>query len=130
MPAKTQARISCPRCCGKGEFPQFRHVEGGVCFLCRGRCHIPAGWTRGSRLSPQARSLVVQVAESGGQVPFVPAMAPAVQELYKHFLVLHLKGEKLALTEDGFKSYRKALAAGLVKPNKTALDAMRTVLEA
>jgi hypothetical protein len=26
----------CPRCCGSGDLPQFRHVQGGICFLCWG----------------------------------------------------------------------------------------------
>lgn len=27
---------SCPRCGGSGYIPMYRHIEGGVCFLCRG----------------------------------------------------------------------------------------------
>ena len=26
----------CPRCSGVGHFPEHSHVEGGVCFYCRG----------------------------------------------------------------------------------------------
>ena len=130
MARTTQARASCPRCSGRGEFPQFRHIEGGVCFLCRGRCHIPASWTKGKRLSPQARALVVQAAENGGEIPFVPVMAESARELYASFLILYLKGNKLRLTEAGFKSYRKVLTAGLAKPNRNALHAMRSVLGA
>lgn len=28
--------IECPRCLGKGWLPEFRHVKGGICFLCGG----------------------------------------------------------------------------------------------
>lgn len=28
--------ILCPRCSGNGYFPQWRHVEDGICFRCRG----------------------------------------------------------------------------------------------
>ena len=28
--------IVCNRCGGRGELPQYRHVEGGICFKCRG----------------------------------------------------------------------------------------------
>jgi Zn-finger nucleic acid-binding protein len=27
---------SCNRCHGAGSFPQFKHVENGTCFKCRG----------------------------------------------------------------------------------------------
>lgn len=27
---------NCPRCGGSGYIHQYRHVEGGICFLCRG----------------------------------------------------------------------------------------------
>jgi hypothetical protein len=27
---------SCPRCHGSGYIEVYRHVEGGICFLCRG----------------------------------------------------------------------------------------------
>lgn len=30
------AKITCPRCSGTGELPNFRHVENGRCFLCDG----------------------------------------------------------------------------------------------
>jgi hypothetical protein len=30
--------IFCYRCNGAGWFPQYRHVEAGVCFRCRGNC--------------------------------------------------------------------------------------------
>jgi len=29
-------RKPCPRCAGTGYLPQFKHVENGICFLCRG----------------------------------------------------------------------------------------------
>lgn len=29
-------RKPCPRCGGTGYLPQFKHVENGICFLCRG----------------------------------------------------------------------------------------------
>lgn len=28
----------CTRCLGMGYFPEFRHVEDGICFRCRGEC--------------------------------------------------------------------------------------------
>lgn len=28
---------ACPRCNGRGRIPQYRHVEGGICFLCYGQ---------------------------------------------------------------------------------------------
>lgn len=27
---------SCTRCNGTGRLPQFNHIEGGICFKCRG----------------------------------------------------------------------------------------------
>jgi hypothetical protein len=30
--------IYCGRCAGAGWFPQYKHVEDGVCFQCRGNC--------------------------------------------------------------------------------------------
>lgn len=27
---------SCLRCSGAGEFPEYRHIEAGICFRCRG----------------------------------------------------------------------------------------------
>jgi len=34
---KTQASEgACPRCGGEGWIPCFKHVEGGICFRCRG----------------------------------------------------------------------------------------------
>lgn len=35
-------RIECPRCSGTGELPHFKHVDGGVCFLCDGEKTIEA----------------------------------------------------------------------------------------
>ena len=29
-------RIICDRCSGSGSLPQFKHIENGVCFKCRG----------------------------------------------------------------------------------------------
>lgn len=28
--------IECLKCCGSGKLPNFRHIEGGVCFRCGG----------------------------------------------------------------------------------------------
>ena len=28
--------ITCPRCRGIGRFPECKHIENGICFLCRG----------------------------------------------------------------------------------------------
>ncbi|QLO06886.1 Uncharacterised protein [Escherichia coli] len=34
-------KIECPRCLGgKGEIRAFRHVQGGVCFRCKGRGYV------------------------------------------------------------------------------------------
>lgn len=30
-------RTPCRRCDGSGYFPEYRHIEGGVCFRCRGQ---------------------------------------------------------------------------------------------
>lgn len=27
---------NCPRCSGRGYLPQYKHVQGGVCFRCGG----------------------------------------------------------------------------------------------
>ena len=29
--------INCERCSGSGYIPKFNHVEGGICFKCRGK---------------------------------------------------------------------------------------------
>ena len=84
-------------------------------------------WVQGSRLSQEGRSLVAQMAENGGSVSYVPVMAPAARELHLAVLVVYKAGS-LKLTTCGFKSYRKALAAGLVKPHKKGVTAMRAVL--
>jgi|GEM_PF-3502336 len=34
----TNHNIYCSRCNGSGHFPQFNHVENGICFRCRGNC--------------------------------------------------------------------------------------------
>lgn len=34
--APVSSGCKCSRCGGEGEIPQFRHVEGGICFKCRG----------------------------------------------------------------------------------------------
>jgi len=34
---------ACQRCGGKGELPQFRHVQNGVCFRCGGNGAEPNG---------------------------------------------------------------------------------------
>jgi hypothetical protein len=36
QPDAPAASCECSRCGGEGEIPQFRHVEGGICFKCRG----------------------------------------------------------------------------------------------
>lgn len=28
--------FDCPRCEGKGKIAEFRHIKGGICFLCNG----------------------------------------------------------------------------------------------
>lgn len=28
--------VTCSRCLGRGHLPQYNHVEGGICFKCRG----------------------------------------------------------------------------------------------
>jgi 5-methylcytosine-specific restriction endonuclease McrA len=32
----TTADMFCSRCCGSGYLPEFKHVEDGICFACRG----------------------------------------------------------------------------------------------
>ena len=27
----------CTRCCGTGYFPEYKHIQGGICFRCQGR---------------------------------------------------------------------------------------------
>lgn len=34
------SRSVCPRCGGGGFLPEFRHVAGGVCFLCNGNGNV------------------------------------------------------------------------------------------
>lgn len=33
---KEEVKSICPRCGGTGYLPQYRHVENGICFKCRG----------------------------------------------------------------------------------------------
>lgn len=35
---KTQISVKkvCTRCHGSGRLPQFKHIENGICFKCRG----------------------------------------------------------------------------------------------
>lgn len=33
---ESQTLVPCSRCNGAGHFPEFEHVENGVCFKCRG----------------------------------------------------------------------------------------------
>lgn len=33
-------RIACDRCNGLGRIPRYNHVEGGICFKCRGNKEI------------------------------------------------------------------------------------------
>lgn len=40
--ATSSAEIPCPRCAGRGIIPCFSHVEGGICFQCKGACMVPA----------------------------------------------------------------------------------------
>lgn len=37
---------SCSRCSGSGYLPEFSHVEGGVCFRCRGTGRDPGASRR------------------------------------------------------------------------------------
>lgn len=32
--------IPCSRCGGSGYFPQYSHIEGGICFKCRGKKQV------------------------------------------------------------------------------------------
>jgi hypothetical protein len=44
MPTMTvtpETLIPCSRCGGAGKIVQFWHVEGGICFQCRGRRFVP-----------------------------------------------------------------------------------------
>jgi DnaJ-class molecular chaperone len=29
-------KVTCDRCNGVGRIPRYNHVEGGICFKCRG----------------------------------------------------------------------------------------------
>jgi len=35
---------TCSRCSGTGHLPQYKHVEGGICFKCRGN-KVVKGYT-------------------------------------------------------------------------------------
>jgi len=37
------ATETCTRCGGTGDLPQFRHIDGGVCYECDGLGLVPAG---------------------------------------------------------------------------------------
>lgn len=37
----TVKNLYCPHCHGSGYLPQFKHVENGICFKCRGDCISP-----------------------------------------------------------------------------------------
>ena len=34
--------VACPRCQGRGDMPQFKHVAMGTCFKCKGKGTIIA----------------------------------------------------------------------------------------
>lgn len=34
--------ILCPKCHGEGIIPDYRHVDGGECFACKGKGNLPA----------------------------------------------------------------------------------------
>ena len=38
--------VTCPRCGGTGYLPQYRHIENGICFKCRGAKVITLGQTK------------------------------------------------------------------------------------
>lgn len=39
-PKSLTTSVPCYRCGGTGYLPEFKHVEGGICFRCRGRKEI------------------------------------------------------------------------------------------
>lgn len=91
--------------------PQFRHVEGGVCFRCRGTRQDPhRSRVRGPKLSRAGRALVTQIVESGGSVVYVRAMQKPAREIYDAGLATYADGQ-LRITAVGRKSYQKAKAA-------------------
>lgn len=37
----TKVFVTCPRCSGSGILPAYSHVQGGICFKCRGASEVP-----------------------------------------------------------------------------------------
>ena len=114
----------CSRCGGNGELPRFRHVEGGVCFRCRGKKIDPGPQCRRGRralpklLSDDARKLLANVVEWG-----TAEGDEGVKELLKAGLVGTVttetkggrKGRAYFATERVRTSYNKAVKAGLTE---------------
>lgn len=50
----TTGETVCGRCAGAKFFRCFAHVEGGVCYECRGRGYLRAGETKGTKATQSA----------------------------------------------------------------------------
>jgi DnaJ-class molecular chaperone len=37
---KSEQLVECPRCFGLGVFRNWRHIDGGRCFTCRGEGRV------------------------------------------------------------------------------------------
>ncbi len=46
QPMPTGPSCPCPKCGGTGNLPAFKHIDGGVCFMCRGNRIVPAATAR------------------------------------------------------------------------------------
>jgi|GEM_PF-3079553 len=114
----------CGRCGGSGYLPQYRHVEGGVCFRCRGSGIDPGGrrgGRRAKRLSDEARGFLAALVESRISLP--PQEPEPLDELLGAGLVAPVRvvdktGKKRSeyyATERGHESYQKAVEAGLIR---------------
>lgn len=136
MPRQTtntkESRVPCPRCRGEGNLPQFRHVEGGICFLCRGRQTVPESWLRrervrqarvkGPRISSEARTVLATLIEQGGEVQ-VDAVTDVGRELIAAGLAICTARDGVrfaSATLNGAKSVHKAAFAGLVDLSEDA----------
>lgn len=103
-------KTPCPRCGGSGYIPRFKHVEGGICFRCKGEGIVEgkaSPETRAKHLSERARKLLAGVIEGSA------TSGRGAKELVDAGLV-ERSGRKLLVTERGLESHRRAVAAGLV----------------
>lgn len=72
---------TCRRCGGQGRIEHYRHVEGGVCFRCRGTGIEP-----------------------GTHEPYVPAQAVSLRPTIKVTVTENTPEERLAYLQEWYDS--------------------------